>query len=370
MSLYIKNLKLGYEEKIIINDITISIPKGKITMLIGANGCGKSTLLHGMSRLLKPISGEVSLNGVSVHEYKPKEFAKKLAILAQGPIAPEGITVRELCYFGRNPYKTIFGSRTVEDDDMVDWAIEATGMKEFEGRMLDSLSGGQRQRAWIAMALTQGTDILLLDEPTTYLDLSHQIEVLELLKELNRKFGKTIVIVHHELNQAAKYGDNLICMKSGQVKVEVAQYVRFRRAARLGPAVQQTAAFVVSRDGRDLGPRCQKGIQKCVPHRRFTVKLFQHDADGAVHRVDVVIHRACDLADDLGTVRARALHNSTAVAAQKQRGAEDQRRHGHAGDQRCRQDYGAGRALHGRASPAARARRSATGDVPLYFLKQ
>ena len=202
MSLDIKNLKLGYEEKIIINDITISIPKGKITMLIGANGCGKSTLLHGMSRLLKPISGEVSLNGVSVHEYKPKEFAKKLAILAQGPIAPEGITVRELCYFGRNPYKTIFGSRTVEDDDMVDWAIEATGMKEFEGRMLDSLSGGQRQRAWIAMALTQGTDILLLDEPTTYLDLSHQIEVLELLKELN---------------QAAKYGDNLICMKSGQV---------------------------------------------------------------------------------------------------------------------------------------------------------
>ena len=128
MSLDIKNLKLGYEEKIIINDITISIPKGKITMLIGANGCGKSTLLHGMSRLLKPISGEVSLNGVSVHEYKPKEFAKKLAILAQGPIAPEGITVRELCYFGRNPYKTIFGSRTVEDDDMVDWAIEATGM--------------------------------------------------------------------------------------------------------------------------------------------------------------------------------------------------------------------------------------------------
>lgn len=217
MSLDIKNLKLGYEEKIIINDITISIPKGKITMLIGANGCGKSTLLHGMSRLLKPISGEVSLNGVSVHEYKHKEFAKKLAILAQGPIAPEGITVRELCYFGRNPYKTIFGSRTVEDDDMVDWAIEATGMKEFEGRMLDSLSGGQRQRAWIAMALTQGTDILLLDEPTTYLDLSHQIEVLELLKELNRKFGKTIVIVHHELNQAAKYGDNLICMKSGQV---------------------------------------------------------------------------------------------------------------------------------------------------------
>lgn len=220
MSLDVKNLKLGYEEKIIIDDITISIPIGKITMLIGANGSGKSTLLHGMSRLLMPKSGEVLLDNIDVHKYKPKEIAKKLAILPQGPIAPEGITVKELCYFGRNPYKTLFSARTEEDDKMVEWAIKSTGLEEFENTYLDSLSGGQRQRAWIAMVLTQGTDILLLDEPTTYLDLAYQIEILELLKDLNKKFGKTIVIVHHDLNQAAKYGDNLICMKKGKVYMD------------------------------------------------------------------------------------------------------------------------------------------------------
>ncbi len=217
MSLEIKNLVLGYEDKIIVNNIDLSIPKGEITMLIGANGCGKSTLLSGMSRLLIPKEGDVLLEGVSIHDYKAKDLAKKLAILPQGPIAPEGITVKELCYFGRNPYKNLFGSRTKEDDDMVQWAIEATGLKEFANRQLDSLSGGQRQRAWIAMALTQDTDILLLDEPTTYLDLAYQIEILELLKDLNNKTKKTIVIVIHELNQAARYADNLVCMKKGKI---------------------------------------------------------------------------------------------------------------------------------------------------------
>ena len=217
MSLEIKNLVLGYEDKIIVNNIDLSIPKGEITMLIGANGCGKSTLLSGMSRLLIPKEGDVLLEGVSIHDYKAKDLAKKLSILPQGPIAPEGITVKELCYFGRNPYKNLFGSRTKEDDDMVQWAIEATGLKEFANRQLDSLSGGQRQRAWIAMALTQNTDILLLDEPTTYLDLAYQIEILELLKDLNKKTKKTIVTVIHELNQAARYADNLVCMKNGNI---------------------------------------------------------------------------------------------------------------------------------------------------------
>ena len=217
MSLEIKNLVLGYEDKIIVNNIDLSIPKGEITMLIGANGCGKSTLLSGMSRLLIPKEGDVLLEGVSIHDYKAKDLSKKLAILPQGPIAPEGITVKELCYFGRNPYKNLFVSRTKEDDDMVQWAIEATGLKEFANRQLDSLSGGQRQRAWIAMALTQNTDILLLDEPTTYLDLAYQIEILELLKDLNKKTKKTIVTVIHELNQAARYADNLVCMKKGKI---------------------------------------------------------------------------------------------------------------------------------------------------------
>lgn len=217
MSLEIKNLVLGYEEKTIVNSINLSIPKGQVTILIGSNGCGKSTLLSGMSRLLTPKSGIVSLDGINIHEYKPKDLAKKLAILPQGPMAPEGITVKELCYFGRNPYKNLFGTRSKKDDEMVDWAIEATGLKEFENRQLDSLSGGQRQRAWIAMALTQDTDVLLLDEPTTYLDLAYQIEILELLKDLNEKTKKTIVIVIHELNQAARYAHNLVCMKKGKI---------------------------------------------------------------------------------------------------------------------------------------------------------
>ena len=217
MSLEIKNLVLGYEDKIIVNNIDLSIPKGEITMLIGANGCGKSTLLSGMSRLLIPKEGDVLLEGVSIHDYKAKDLAKKLSILPQGPIAPEGITVKELCYFGRNPYKSLFGGRSKEDEEIVNWAIEVTGLKEFEDRKLDSLSGGQRQRAWIAMSLTQDTDILLLDEPTTYLDLAYQIEILELLKDLNKKTKKTIVIVIHELNQAARYADNLVCMKNGKI---------------------------------------------------------------------------------------------------------------------------------------------------------
>lgn len=220
MSLDIRNLTLSYDDKIIVDDISVSIPKGKITILIGANGCGKSTLLHGMSRLLEPKSGEVILNDMSIHKYKPKELSKKLAILPQGPIAPEGITVRELCSFGRNPYKKIFEPLNDEDEKIIDWAIEVTGLKEFENRQLDALSGGQRQRAWIAMTLTQESDVVLLDEPTTYLDLAYQIETLELLRKLNKTTKKTIVIVLHELNQASRYADNLICMKKGKVYCE------------------------------------------------------------------------------------------------------------------------------------------------------
>ena len=220
MSLDIKNLVLGYEDKIIVNNIDISISKGEITILIGANGCGKSTLLSGMSRLLIPKEGNVFLEGKSIHDYKPKELAKKLAILPQGPIAPEGITVKELCYFGRNPYKSLFGGRSKEDEEIVNWAIEVTGLKEFEDRKLDSLSGGQRQRAWIAMSLTQDTDILLLDEPTTYLDMSYQLEVLEVLEKLNKEKNITVVIVLHELNNACRFADNIIGFKKGKVICE------------------------------------------------------------------------------------------------------------------------------------------------------
>ncbi|HAX73570.1 MAG TPA: Fe(3+)-dicitrate ABC transporter ATP-binding protein [Firmicutes bacterium] len=217
MSLKVQNLVLGYDEKMILKSVDLEILKGKITVLIGPNGCGKSTLLKGMSRLLKPKSGGVVLDNQSIHEMPPKALAKQLGILPQTPLAPEGTTVKELCFFGRHPYQQWFKSRTEHDEKVVEWALEVTGVKPFEDYFLEELSGGQRQRAFIAMALAQETDILLLDEPTTYLDLSYQLEILKLLKTLNETTGLTIVMVLHELNQAARFADYLVCMKEGQI---------------------------------------------------------------------------------------------------------------------------------------------------------
>ena len=212
MSLEIKNLVLGYEDKIIVNNIDLSIPKGEITMLIGANGCGKSTLLSGMSRLLIPKEGDVLLEGVSIHDYKAKDLAKKLSILPQGPIAPEGITVKELCYFGRNPYKNLFGSRTKEDDDMVQWAIEATGLKEFANRQLDSLSGGQRQRISIARALIRNPKVIVLDEATSALDSISEKLIQEALNNLTK--DRTTFIVAHRLS-TIKDADKIAVIADG-----------------------------------------------------------------------------------------------------------------------------------------------------------
>lgn len=212
-----ENLHISYENISVINDIKISIPEGKITILIGSNGCGKSTLLKSLSRLIKPNKGQVCLDGNDINKLPSKEVAKKLGILPQGPQSPEGLTVGELCHYGRHPYKSFLSKQSNEDDEIVEWALQATSMLEFKDRPLEALSGGQRQRAWISMALSQGTEILLLDEPTTYLDLTYQIEVLDLLKELNEKFNRTIVIVLHDLNQAASYADNLISILNGKV---------------------------------------------------------------------------------------------------------------------------------------------------------
>lgn len=212
-----EKLTLSYETATIINNISIEIPKGKISVLIGSNGCGKSTILKSLSRLLQPTGGSVFLDGKSIHSQPSKEVAKKLAILPQAPEAPEGLTVEELCNFGRHPHKKLFSKSSREDKEMVEWALAATGMTELKDRPLDSLSGGQRQRAWISMSLSQGTDLLLLDEPTTYLDIAHQIEVLDLLRTLNREHGRTIVMVLHDLNQAAQYGDYLISIADGEV---------------------------------------------------------------------------------------------------------------------------------------------------------
>jgi iron complex transport system ATP-binding protein len=212
-----EGLSLGYGDRQVVDDLTLEIPAGKVTVIVGPNACGKSTLLRGLARLLPAASGAVLLDGRSIHSIAGKEVALKLGILPQGPIAPDGITVADLVSRGRHPHQGYFRRWTAEDDEAVTAALTATGTLPLTGRSVDELSGGQRQRVWIAMALAQRTGILLLDEPTTYLDVSHQIEVLDLLTDLNEAEGATVVMVLHELNLACRYADHLVVMKSGAV---------------------------------------------------------------------------------------------------------------------------------------------------------
>lgn len=213
-------LDIAYEERMIVQNLNISIPQGKITALVGANGSGKSTILKTMARIMNPAKGSVLLDGKSIHKQSTREVAKQLAILPQNPTAPDGLTVSELVAYGRFPYQKGFGSLSKDDRSIIKWAIEATGMIDFAERPVDQLSGGQRQRAWIAMALAQETDILFLDEPTTFLDMAHQLEVLHLLQKLNEMNNRTIVMVVHDLNHAARYAHHMIAIKSGVVKGE------------------------------------------------------------------------------------------------------------------------------------------------------
>lgn len=212
----VENIDVAYEDRFIIEGMNLEIPKGKISMIIGSNGCGKSTLLKSIARILTPKRGDILINGVSIKSQAPKEIAKRMAVLPQSPKVPSGLLVKELVSYGRFPYQSPMGGLKEKDIQMVDWAMEATGIKEYANRPVDSLSGGQRQRAWIAMALAQETDILVLDEPTTYLDMAHQVEILKLLKNLNKEQGCTIVMVLHELNNATKFADHIIGMKSGK----------------------------------------------------------------------------------------------------------------------------------------------------------
>lgn len=212
-----RKLTLAYDGSTIITDLNLAIPAGKITVLVGPNGCGKSTLLRGLARLLKPRSGTVYLDGASIFKLSTKEVAKQLGILPQNPVAPEGLTVRELVAQGRYPHQGWLQQWSEEDERLTEQALKVTNILELAERSLDTLSGGQRQRAWIAMALAQDTEILLLDEPTTFLDLAHQMEVLDLLYDLNQQQGRTIVMVLHDLNQACRYADHLIAVRGGQV---------------------------------------------------------------------------------------------------------------------------------------------------------
>ncbi|WP_199616372.1 ABC transporter ATP-binding protein [Paenibacillus alkalitolerans] len=213
-------LSLAYGSRQIVQDLNLHVPDGLITALVGANGSGKSTILKSMARILSPVQGGVYLDGKLIHRQPTKEVAKQLAILPQNPTSPEGLTVRELVSFGRYPHQKGFGNLSAEDNLMIEWALQATGMSAFSGRPVDHLSGGQRQRAWIAMAMAQGTKVLLLDEPTTFLDMAHQIEVMILLEKLNREQKRTIIMVVHDLNHASRYAQNLVALKDGNVLYE------------------------------------------------------------------------------------------------------------------------------------------------------
>ena len=216
-SIVTRRLKVGYDGVIIVPGFDVELRKGKITSIIGANGCGKSTVLKAIGRILPAEGGTVIVNDVDIKTMKSRDVAKWLAILPQTPTAPGTLTCEELVAYGRYPYQKGMGRLTKEDRDVVSWALEATGMLEFRQREIACLSGGQRQRVWVAMALAQQTNSVLLDEPTTYLDLSHQLEVLEILKHLNREQGTTIVMVLHDLNLASRYSDYLLAMKDGQI---------------------------------------------------------------------------------------------------------------------------------------------------------
>ncbi|MEH2084297.1 MAG: ABC transporter ATP-binding protein [Nostoc sp.] len=218
IALKTQHLGLAYDGKPIIAGLNLQIPTGEITVLIGPNGCGKSTILRGLARLLKPQVGTVYLNGADIFRQPTTLVAQQLGILPQGPVSPEGLTVRDLVAQGRYPYqKSWLQSWTAEDESQVRKALTITDLNFLADTAVDTLSGGQKQRAWIAMTLAQDTQILLLDEPTTFLDLAHQVEVLELLRDLNQLEGRTIVMVLHDLNQACRYAHHLVALRDGIV---------------------------------------------------------------------------------------------------------------------------------------------------------
>lgn len=215
-----EHVTAGYDNKTILHDISVTIPSNEISIIIGANGCGKSTLLKTMARLIKPTSGQVTLDGKPIHKIPPKQLARVLGLLPQSPIIPEGITVADLVGRGRFPHHTFLKGWTKKDYEAVAEAMEIMNITEFSNCHIDELSGGQRQRVWIAMALAQQTDILFLDEPTTYLDITYQVEILDMLTDLNKKYGTTIVMVLHDINLSARYADHIFALHKGKLVAE------------------------------------------------------------------------------------------------------------------------------------------------------
>ncbi|WP_419818622.1 ABC transporter ATP-binding protein [Glaciibacter flavus] len=212
-----EGITLGYDGRTIVDDLHLDVPDAAITAIVGPNACGKSTLVRGLGRLLKPSAGRVMLDGRDLNQIAPREVARTIAVLPQQPVAPDGVTVADLVSRGRHPHQGWFRSRSSDDDRIVAEALAATATLDLADRRVEELSGGQRQRVWIAMVLAQRSDIVLLDEPTTFLDATHQLELLDLLTDLNRDRGATIVMVLHDLNLAARYADHLVVMSAGRI---------------------------------------------------------------------------------------------------------------------------------------------------------
>ncbi|PLT48074.1 Iron compound ABC uptake transporter ATP-binding protein PiaD [Paenibacillus pasadenensis] len=215
-----ERLEAGYDHKTVVDGVSLVVPSGRISVIIGANGCGKSTLLKTLARLIKPSAGQVTLDGRSIGSIAPKQLARTVGILPQSPIVPEGISVADLVGRGRYPHQPLLGGWSKKDTAAVAEAMDLMRVTEFADKPIDELSGGQRQRVWIAMALAQQTDILFLDEPTTYLDITYQVEILDLLTDLNRDHGTTIVMVLHDINLSARYADYIFALHEGKLVAE------------------------------------------------------------------------------------------------------------------------------------------------------